>query len=401
MNPLEGVTVVEISTGASAPYCGRVLADWGARVIKIERPGGDVSRHWDTVCRGLSAGFVWLNRNKESVVLDLAQPVAQDVLSRLVGQADVVVHNQMSEVARRRHFSYADAKALKHDIIYCQISGYGPTGPYADTKAYDLLMQGETGVLAMTGSPEAVAKVPLSICDLSTGLFAAAGVLAALQNRTRTGEGTELAVSMFGAMMDWLGYFPYSYWERGELPARVGAKHHLLTPYGPYRTRDGDEINLAALSEEHWVRFCREVIRDAALLEDSRYATNEDRVRHREALEGHIAAALLREDADEWARRLTHADLPWGKVNTLDAVLAHPALVASGQVRTVDSSRGPLRTMDNPVQWSIGENRVDAVPELGEQTTDVLRGLGYSDAAIDDMLWSGAAGGGPGWQVIR
>ncbi len=391
MEALRGLTVVEVSTGASAPYCGRVLSDWGARVIKVERPGGDVSREWDTVCRGLSAGFVWLNRNKESVVLDLARDEAQAILARLVARADVFVHNQMSAAAHKRNFSYADVKAIREDIIYCQISGYGTGGPYAETKTYDLLMQGEAGILAMTGSPDAMAKVPLSICDLATGLFAATGILAALQHRSRTGEGADLSVSMFGTMMDWLGYLPYSYWERGQVPTRAGAKHHLLTPYGPYRTRDGGHVNLAALSQEHWIRFCEDVLREPLLLDDPRYATNEDRVRNRSTLEAHIAATIETLDAEEWARRLTRADLPWGRVNTLDAVLAHPALVASGQVRTVGSSRGDLRTMDNPVRWSLGENRVDTVPELGEHTSTILSELGYSNGDIRALTSSGAA----------
>ena len=391
MEILSGITILEVSTGASAPYCARLLADWGARVIKVERPGGDVSREWDTVCNGLSAGFVWLNRNKESVVLDLAGGAGRQILGRLIKQADVLVHNHVTEVAERLGFSYGAAAAIRPDIVHCQISGYGTAGEFASTKTYDLLMQGEAGILAMTGTPDEMAKVPLSICDLAAGLYAAAAIQGGLLHRARTGQGAALGVSMFGAMMDWLGYFPYYYWQRGEIPQRAGAKHHILSPYGPYLTRDGKHLNLAALSQEHWVRFCRDVLEEPALLDDPRYASNEARVKDRDALEDHIAIAIRARDASTWERRLMAADLPWGHVNRLDAALEHPALAASGQVRTVHSSRGDFRTMDNPVSWSTGPNRVDAVPDLGAHTTAVLREIGYSGADVKEQVRDGVA----------
>ena len=382
MHVLEGMTVLELSAGASGPFCTRLLADWGARVIKVERPGGDLSREWDTVSAGLSAAFVWLNRNKESVELDLKQVEAVEAVKALIRQADVILENQMPGAVDRVGLSYAVARQLKPDIIYCHISGYGRTGPYADMKAFDLLMQGETGVLEMTGTPEGMAKVPLSICDLSTGMYAALAIEGALLHRERTGEGQEIDVSMFDSMMDWLGYYPYFYWHRGKLPTRAGVKHHLLAPYGPYPTGDGKAINIAVLSQEHWRAFCNRGIECPSLLEDPRFVDNEARIINRQALESLLADILAKKDRDEWLRCLQAAGIPCARVNSLDEVLAHPVLQHSGQVRQLPSSRGSMPTMDNPVRWSTASNRLTNVPELGEHTESVLHELGYDTDQI-------------------
>lgn len=379
---LEGVTIVDLSAGASGPFCTRLLADWGARVIKVERPGGDLSREWDTVSSGFSAAFVWLNRNKESVQLDLKQPGAVEAIKALIRRADVVLENQTPGAVDRVGLGYEVARELNQDIVYCHVSGYGRTGPYADMKAFDLLMQGETGILEMTGSPQSMAKVPLSICDLATGMYAALAVEAALLHRERTGEGQEIEVSMFDSMMDWLGYYPYFYWHRGSLPNRAGVKHHLLAPYGPYPTGDGKAVNVAVLSQEHWRMFCTRVIERPQLVTDPRFTNNEARVANREALEELVTEALLEHGRDEWMRRLQHAGIPCGRVNTLDEVLAHPALQHSGQVRQLPSRSGSMPTMDNPVRWSTASNRLDNVPELGEHTESVLRELGYSPEQV-------------------
>jgi len=389
---LNGITVVEVASGASAPFCARLLADWGARVIKVERPGGDVTREWDTVCNGLSAGFVWLNRNKESIVLDLRRLEAREALRRLVERSDVVLHNYLRRSATALGFSYEAVREWKKDIVYCEISGYGPKGAYADMKTYDLLMQGETGILDMTGSEDAMAKVPLSLCDLATGSYAANAIQGGLIHRLRTGEGQAIHVSMFAAMMDWLGYFPYFYWHREQLPKRMGAKHHLLTPYGPYQTHDARYINLAVLSQDHWRRFCSEVISDGELASDARFDTNEHRIANRASLEALIAALIEKHDLDYWIELLEKSDIPWGRVNRLDEVLKHPVLVDSGQVRSVRSVRGDLPTMDNPVQWSLSKNRIDQVPELGEHTAAVLAELSYGEDEIASIMTAGDQG---------
>ncbi len=380
---LDGLTVVEMTSGASGPFCGRLLADWGARVVKVERPAsGDISREWDTVCNGLSAGFVWLNRNKESIVLDLKQAGARQVVERLIRRADVVLENQLPGSVDRLGLGYATASTLNPQIVYAHISGYGSTGPYADMKAFDALMQGETGVMEMNGVPDAMAKVPLSICDIAAGMYAAHGILGALLQRTRTGKGQDVQVAMFDSIMDWLGYFPYYYWHKGRLPERVGARHHLLTPYGPYQAGDGKAINIAVLSQEHWRLFCRTVIQHPELLDDPRFVDNEARMANRNVLEAFLADVFAGAPQAAWLERLRKAGIPCGRVNRLDDVLAHPVLEQSRQVKTVASQRGPLPTMDNPVQWSDAQNRVDFVAELGEHTDRVLRDLGYADDEI-------------------
>lgn len=381
MHVLDGFTVVDLSAGASGPFCTRLLADWGARVIKVERPSGDLAREWDTVCKGLSAGFVWLNRNKESVALDLKQPEARQAVERLIARADVVLENQTPGAVDRLGLGYQRARELNPDIVYCHISGYGPTGPYADMKAFDLLMQGETGLLEMTGTPEGMAKIPLSICDLTAGMYAASAIQGALIHRLRTGEGQDIQVSMFDCMMDWLGYFPYFYWHRGKLPSRVGVKHHLLTPYGPYEAADG-QISLAVLSQEHWRLFCTQVIGRPELPGDPRFVDNEARMANRELLEGLLQAVFQTQPRDYWLQRLHQAGIPCGRVNRLDEVLEHPVLQHTGQVKLVPSQRGDLPTMDNPVHWSTAGNRLDNVPELGEHTAQVLSELGYTEGQV-------------------
>lgn len=382
MHLLENITIVDLSAGASGPFCTRLLADWGARVIKIERPGGDMSREWDEVCDGMSAAFVWLNRNKESVVLDLKRPSAAEAIKALIARADVVLENQAPGAVDRLGLGYEVAREIKQDIIYCHISGYGRTGPYSDMKAFDLLMQGETGLLEMTGSPDSMAKVPLSLCDLSSGMYAALAIQAALLNREHTGEGQEIEVSMFGSMMDWLGYYPYFFWHRGSSPKPAGVKHHLLVPYGPYRTGDGKAVNIAVLSQAHWCAFCNQVIERPELLADQRFTDNEARVVNRDLLEALLSDVLSKHGRDEWMQRLKAAGIPCGKVNTLEEVLSHPALQHSGQIRQLPSRSGFMPTMDNPVRWSSRTNRLDKAPELGEHTASVLREVGYTTEQV-------------------
>lgn len=388
MHMLDGLTVLDLSSGASGPFCTRLLADWGARVIKIERPGGDLSREWDTVSGGLSAAFVWLNRNKESVELDLKDPAAVRAVKALIPGADVIIENQMPGAVDRLGLGYEVARQLNPRVVYCHISGYGRSGPYADMKAFDLLMQGETGVLEMTGTPEAMAKVPLSVCDLSTGMYAALAIEAALLHRERTGEGQEIELSMFDSMMDWLGYYPYFHWHRGQLPTRAGVKHHLLVPYGPYPTGDGKSVNIAVLSQEHWRAFCSRVLEHPELLTNPRFADNEARVANRAALEARIADILAGAGRDDWLQRLRAVGIPCGKVHTLDEVLAHPVLAHTGQVAQLPSRRGPMPTMNNPVRWSTAINRLDNVPELGEHTASVLREVGLEHHALARELES-------------
>jgi len=383
---LEGILVLDLTVSISGPFCTRLLGDWGARVIKVEAPGrGDLTREWDSVCRGLSAAFVWTNRNKESLTLNLKTPEGRQILLELAERADIVVENLRPGTVERLGVGYADVRARNPRVIYGHISGYGHDGPYAEMKAFDLLVQGETGILSLTGTAEEMAKVPLSICDLAAGMYLANAIVVALYHRSRSGQGQEIRVSMFDAMMDWLGYFPYFYWHRGHVPGRVGTRHHLLTPYGPYATADGKAVNIAVLSQEHWVAFCTHVVSRPEWLVDARFASNEARVANRQVLEELIAAEIRRHSQSEWIERLRRAGVPFGVVRDLPEVLAHPRLQHTGQIVNVDSPVGPLPCMDNPVHWSDLANRRDRIPALGEHTDRILTEMGFTAAEIRDL----------------
>ncbi len=385
---LEGIKILDFSIGISGPYCTRLLADWGARVLKIERPGGgDVSREWDSVVHGMSSGYVWVNRNKESITLNLKNQRAREIVYKLVEDADIVVENFTPGTVNDLGIDYETLCKINPHLIYCHISGYGQDGPYKDEKAYDLLMQGESGIILMNGSPEAPAKVPLSICDLTSGMFAALGIMMALYNRTTkpSKQGQELEVTMFDSMVSLLGYFPHFYWYRGELPVRVGMKHHLLTPYGPYLAKDGKYISYACLSQDHWRKFCYHVIERPELPEMPEFENNEKRLANREELEKIVAGELLKRNRDEWLERLRAVGIPCGRVNDLEEVLTHPQLIHRGLVRNLDTPYGEAKEIDNPIRFSGHTSKMDYVPELGEHTAKILAELGFSEDQISEL----------------
>lgn len=395
MQPLHGVTVVDLTAGVSGPLCTRLLGDWGARIIKVEPPGrGDLAREWDTVCHGLSSCVVWAGRNKESVALNLKHVEGRAALLRLVAQADVLVENFTPGVMKRLGLDTATLRGIREDMVICRISGYGQDGPYAEMRAFDFLVQGEAGILAMNGTPEEICKVPLSICDIGAGMYAAAAICAALHRRAATGIGAELEVSMFEAMLDWLSYFPHFYWHRGEVPSRLGARHHLLTPYGPYVAADERIVNVAVLTQEHWRRFCT-VMDRPQWLADPRFQVNEARVCNRQELEAEVAAAFAARPAAEWLELLRDAQIPCGQVNTLDAVVNHPQVAARGFVKTVPSQRGPLPVFDNPVRWSGLMTPLGGVPELGQDTERVLLEFGYDEQELAQLRRDGVVGSSP------
>lgn len=384
---LKGIKVLDFTIGVSGPWCTRLLADWGAQVLKIEKPGGEVSREWDSVVHGMSSGYVWVNRNKESMVLNLKKQQAKEIVYRLVEDADVVIENFTPGTVNDLGIDYNTLRKINPRIIYCHISGYGQDGPYRDERAYDLLMQGETGLILMTGDSDSPAKIPLSICDLTAGMYAALGIALALYERATTpsGEGQELDVTMFDSILSLLGYFPHFYWHRGELPTRVGMKHHLLTPYGPYLARDGKYINFACLSQEHWRKFCNQVIERPELPEKPEYANNEKRIANRVELEKVVAEELMKRDRDEWLKRLREAGIPCGCVNDLAEVLNHPQLVHRGLIRTIDTLHGKVKEIDNPIRFSRYTSRMDYVAGLGEHTVKILAGLGFSEEKIEEL----------------
>ncbi|SIR94092.1 Crotonobetainyl-CoA:carnitine CoA-transferase CaiB [Haladaptatus litoreus] len=386
MYALNDIDVLALESGISAPFCTRILGDLGANVIKIERPGvGDVNRHWDTAVRGNSSAHVWVNRNKKSVELDLKSEDGNTICRELAEKADVVVQNFSPGVVESLGLDYESLREENEDLIYLNISGYGRDGPYENRKAYDMVMQGETGLIMMNGSPDAPAKIPLSICDINAAMYGTIGTLTALFQRERTGEGQELDVTMFGGMLSWLGYFPLKYWYNDEIPDRVGMRHHLLTPYGPHETNDGQYINFAVLSEPHFELFCEEVIDQPDLLEDERFATNEKRIQHRETFESIVEDEIATESRDHWAARLEAVGIPWGDVNQIDEVLDHPQTDYLEMVRELDTEAGSVKFIDNPLDMNKAELRREKMPDLGEDTKAVLQTIGYSQEQIESL----------------
>lgn len=384
---LEGIKILDFSIGASGPFCTRLLADWGAQVLKIESLNGDLARGWDSVVHGMSSAYIWLNRNKESMTVNLKTKEGIEIIHKLVKDVDVVLENFSPGVVKKLKIDYESLRKINPSMIYCHISGYGQDGPFRDQKAFDLLMQGETGLILMNGSPDAPAKLPLSVCDTTAGTYASLGIAMALYNREKKApkEGHELEVTMFDSILSLLGYFPHFFWHRGEMPLRVGMKHHLLTPYGPYLAKDKKYISIACLSQEHWKKFCNQVINRPDLPERPEFKDNETRLSNRLELESIIGKELLKRERDDWLKEITSAGIPCGCVNDLSEVLSHPQLVHRGLVRIADTAHGKTKVIDNPIRFSGMDSRVENISELGEHTEKVLLNLGYTEKKINEL----------------
>jgi itaconate CoA-transferase len=383
---LAGVKVLALEVSVSGPHCTRMLGDMGADVIKIEKPKeGDLIRHWDGAVRGLSSGYVWLNYNKRSFALDVKSPAGLEILQRLVKTVDVFVENFAPGVATRLGLGYDELRATNPRLIYCSISGYGQGGPYKDVKAYDLLIQGEAGIIATTGSENQPAKVSVPIADLACSMYAVTGILAALYQRQKTGRGQYIDISMFESILAWQGYFLQHYWHQGEEPARVGFRHHYVTPYGPFLAGDGFYVSFAVATPRDWEIFCREVIERPDFLEDARFGTSALRRTNRVILEQMIDEIFLRRNHGEWLARLEQSRLPYGEVRSIAQVAAHPQVAAREMVREVDSPVGRIPVTSSPLRLSDSPSRFDPIPALGEHTESILRELGYSDAEIQKL----------------
>ena len=380
--PLSGVVVVALEQAVAAPFATRQLADLGARVIKIERPEtGDFARAYDTTVRGLASHFVWLNRSKESLTLDLKRIEARDVLARLLKRADVFVQNLAPGAVERLGLGAKELRATYPRLIVCGLSGYGATGPYAEKKAYDLLVQSETGLVSITGTEQTPSKVGLSIADIAGGMYVYSGVLTALLQRARTGEGTTLEVSLFEALGEWMGYAMY-YSMGGTPPRRTGASHAAIAPYGPYKTRDGQVI-FGVHSNREWATFCREVLGQPALGEDPRFLGNHLRVANRTDMDREIDAVFAVLPTAEVIQRLDAAHIANARMNTLPEFIAHPQLSARGAWRDVSSSVGSIPALIPPVRIEGVEPVMGAIPVLGEHTSSILGELGFSTSTID------------------
>jgi formyl-CoA transferase len=385
------MTVVALEHAIAAPFCTRQLADLGARVIKVERPGvGDFARAYDQRTHGLASHFVWTNRSKESLTLDLKQPAAQDVLGELVAQADVLVQNLAPGAAARMGLSFDALHARYPRLVVCDISGYGGDGPYRDKKAYDLLIQSEAAFLSITGTPDEPSKAGVSIADIAAGMYAYTGILSALLQRGLTGEGSHVEISMLEALGEWMGFPMYYAYDGQQQPARSGAAHATIYPYGPFTAGDGRVVMLGLQNEREWTVFCDAVLRDPALATDPRFDANVRRSEHRAELKAVIEAAFAGLTAQEVIARLDDAQIANAAVNQMDDLWAHPQLHARQRFRTVDSPAGELQALLPPATIDSFDVRMDPVPALGEHSTAILRALGRTDADIEQLRAAGA-----------
>ncbi|MNZ49578.1 Formyl-coenzyme A transferase [compost metagenome] len=385
--------MISLEHAIAAPFCTRQLADLGARVIKVERPGvGDFARGYDERVRGMASHFVWTNRSKESLSLDLKQDSAQAVLEQLLGQADVLVQNLAPGAAARMGLSFEALHERFPRLIVCDISGYGEGGPYQDKKAYDLLIQSESGFLSVTGGPgeDQMAKAGCSIADISAGMYAYSGILSALLLRERTGEGSRIDVSMLESMAEWMSFPMYYAFEGATPPVRAGAAHATIYPYGPFPVGDGNTVMLAVQNEREWASFCQTVLQQEELASDSRFTTTALRVANREELRAAIADAFSTLKAEEVVERLEQAQIANAHVNDMQGLWNHPQLQARDSWREIDSPVGTLPAMLPPGRSNAFAPRMDAVPGLGEHTDKLLAELGYAPADIQRMHESGA-----------
>ena len=380
LRPLAGIRVVAWEHAVAAPLATRHLADLGADVIKVERPGGgDFARAYDSAVHGLSAYFVWLNRGKRSVVLDLKEADGRRAFDRLLERADVFVHNQGPGAAERLGCSYADLKLRNPRLVACSISGYGPDGPHRDRKAYDLLLQGEAGVIDLTGTPEDPAKVGISVADIASGVYAFSSILGALYQRTTSGEGAEIQISMLEALVEWTMPATYVAQYTGHAPERAGTRHNFVVPYGGYRVGDGSSVNLAVQNDGQWRRLCAIVLLRPELADDPRFVSNELRLKNRAELEPLIESLLADDTRASVEARLVEADVPFGTVNSVEDVPKHPQLAARGRWFDIDSPVGELRAFHHPMNIAGLARPPMRVPALGEHTQEVLAELGLAD----------------------
>ena len=387
--PLDGITVISVEQAVAAPYATRQLADLGARVIKVERPGdGDFARGYDTSVNGLSSYFVWLNRSKESVTLDLKMPDGRTILEALLARADVFVHNLAPGAIERLGFGPAALADRLPRLISCTISGYGSSGPWADRKAYDLLVQAETGLLSITGSAEGAARVGISVADIAAGMYAYSGVLTALLQRAMSGRVSAVEVSLFEALAEWMGAPANFTRYGGTTPERVGSAHATIAPYGTYATADG-VILLAVQNEREWERLCTDVLLRPALASDARFATNPSRVAERPALDAVILERFATMPTVEVEDVLTRAGIANGRMNTMAEFLDHPVLRARDRWSSIGTPNGPVDALIPPAVLGGVEPRMGAVPAIGEHTQRILRELGFDQARIRSLRSAG------------
>ena len=391
LRPLDGITVVSLEHAIAAPFCTRQLADLGARVIKVERPGaGDFARAYDARVGGMASHFVWVNRSKESLTLDLKQPAALAVLKQLLGSADVLVQNLAPGAAARMGLGFAELSAAHPKLIVCDISGYGEDGPYRDKKAYDLLIQSEAGFLSVTGTPEEPSKSGNSIADIAAGMYAYTSILAALLQRGKTGQGAHIDVSMLESLAEWMGYPLYYAYAGATPPPRSAASHATIYPYGPFAAGDGGTVMLGLQNEREWQLFCGVVLAQPALANDLRFDSNARRNANRDALEAIILNTFASLSTTQVLAKLDEAQIANARMNSMAGVWAHPQLQARERWRTVATPAGNIPALLPPGRISSFDYRMDAVPAVGQHTQAILRELGQGEADIAALQQAGA-----------
>ena len=390
MRPLEGITVVALEHVIAGPFCTRQLADLGARVIKIERPGGgDPTRAYDDRVNGLASHFVWTNRSKESITLDLKQPKGLEVVYKLLQGADVLLQNLAPGASERMGFSYEQLKDRYPELIVCDISGYGSDGPYRDKKAYDLLIQAESGLLSVSGSEDAPAKAGCSIVDISAGMYAFSNILAAIIRRQKTGTGCRIDISMLETMAEWMSFPMYYAYDGAEPPARAGASHATIYPYGPFPIGDGETVMLGLQNEREWAVFCDRVLQQTELKSDSRFSSNTKRSEFRHELRAIITEVFSQMTLASVTERLDGAKIGNASMNSMQQVWDHAQLAARDRWRSVESSNGPVKAMLPPGVPKEFSPRMDPIPDAGEHSEKILSEFGYSDSDIDELKFGG------------
>jgi len=391
MRPLDGITIVALEHVIAAPFATRQLADLGARVIKIERPGGgDFARNYDERAQGMSSHFTWVNRSKESLTLDLKQDAALSILKKLLETADVFVQNLAPGAAARMGLSPDTLQAINPKLIYCNLSGYGEDGPYRDKKAYDLLIQSEAGLLSITGTPEVPSKVGISIADIAAGMYTYTNILAALLQRQKTGKGSVIDISMLEALGEWMGYPMYYSMDGASPPPRTGAAHATIFPYGPYQAGDGKTVMLGLQNEREWALFCEKVLNQPELANDPRFDKNFKRNENRTELTQIILKIFSTLTSEQVIAKLDEAQIANASLNDMHQFWAHPQLKARARWASVDSPKGQISALLPPGVNNSYQYRMDKIPGIGEHTVSILQEMNLTDSEIKSLRDQGA-----------